>query len=674
MKEITLRVFFHKIDETLINMSNITSILLSSPILLGVFILLIGAYFYKLVTGKLPPHRSDISKHRELGEQKGFWYQLWLVFITPIMFIYNLIVDAIWFVTEIFHFVIKLLVIVYGWIKWIWSELVWPGLSFIFGIAKWYLWTWPWTYIHLSFNSLPKVASFPYFIAGFTGLALSYSLIHLGAFIDHVLSLNTPIVTLIFCSLATSLIALGSGLVTSMLRANITKGNWKTVKDHLPNGIKALRFVLVYAILGCILVSVEYLIWRSGWFHQWGNVIGGILSGPAVGFAVLSVLNFIIISFATVFAGSFVLDNNEMSKDSFRPFILLSIRNIGSVIFSSPIASFNAIILSVIPVLLMFGALKLSSGIASFAGSSAMNSTLNASQELAWVDSTSYKAVADSLFEKYLEDLKEKRELDYSISRRESWGIQVQKFLATDAKPYEFDAPRGLKSYSTEKEAIENNLRNVAKNWKMEDSTSRLEIQMLESKLQENEAERNVIVGYQNRFNQALVDSLMMVQWQTDTLIDPSFRYWTSEDFELAVQEISGEIDEDKREVDFNKKGLERIQKMSALEAEVLENESSQISTSRIVETIAYFFMGLFIALIWAFAFGFIIPAFNSVWYSIYMKDKDEADTKIYVVELWKTMKSSNSSQPLMSLFFWVFVIGGVFFLDRILSLLTFLH
>jgi hypothetical protein len=84
--------------------------------------------------------------------------------------------------------------------------------------------------------------------------------------------------------------------------------------------------------------------------------------------------------------------------------------------------------------------------------------------------------------------------------------------------------------------------------------------------------------------------------------------------------------------------------------------------------------MGLFIALIWAFAFGFIIPAFNSVWYSIYMKDKDEADTKIYVVELWKTMKSSNSSQPLMSLFFWVFVIGGVFFLDRILSLLTFLH
>jgi len=165
-----------------------------------------------------------------------------------------------------------------------------------------------------------------------------------------------------------------------------------------------------------------------------------------------------------------------------------------------------------------------------------------------------------------------------------------------------------------------------------------------------------------------------MVQWQTDTLMDPKFRYWSSEDFELAVQEISGEIDEDRREIDYNKKGLERIQKMSALEAEVLDHESSQISISRVLETIAYFFMGLFIALIWAFAFGFVIPAFNSVWYSIYTKDKEEADTTIYVVELWKTMKSSNSSQPLMSLFFWVFVIGGVFFLDRILSLLTFLH
>ncbi len=653
-------------------MLNIINTLVSSPTYLAIFILLIGSYFYRKVSGKQPPFSADISKHRELGEQKGFWYQLWIVFITPIMFAYNLILDAIWFVTEIFHFVVRLFAIVFGWLKWIWSELVWPGLSFLFAIAKWYLWTWPWSYIHLSFNSLPKVAYLPYFLAGFTGLALAYGLVHLGAFLDYILSLETPIVTMIFCSLATSLISFGSGLITSMLRNSVTKGNWKTVKEHVPNAMKALRFVLIYALLACILICAEFIVWRAGWFHQWGNLIGGLLSGPAVGFAVLSVLNFIIISFATVFAGSFVLDNNELSKDSFRPFILLSVRNIGSVLFSSPIAFINAMILSIIPLALMFGALKLSSSVADFTANNALGSMNEEQKELAWVDSTDYKSVPDSLFEKYLEDLKEKKALDYSMARKQNWGMQVQKFLSIGAKPYEFDAARPMNTYTPEKESVEESLKNVAKNWKIEDSLSRAEIQALESNKQSLDTEKGTLLNYQERYNRAQSDSLARIAWAADTTIDYSIRVMDANDFTISIKEYDDLIKTQTNKIELNKKGLDRIQKMSALDVEILEHESSQISMSRFMDAIAYLLMGLFVAIIWAFAFGFVLPAFNGVWYAIYMKDKEEATASIYIIELWKSMKSINPNQPLMSLFFWVIGLGLFFFIDVILSFLSF--
>jgi hypothetical protein len=111
---------------------------------------------------------------------------------------------------------------------------------------------------------------------------------------------------------------------------------------------------------------------------------------------------------------------------------------------------------------------------------------------------------------------------------------------------------------------------------------------------------------------------------------------------------------------------------MSALDVEILEHESSQISMSRFMDAIAYLLMGLFVAIIWAFAFGFVLPAFNGVWYAIYMKDKEEATTSIYIIELWKSMKSINPNQPLMSLFFWVIGLGLFFFIDVILSFLSF--
>ena len=106
--------------------------------------LIVASYFYKKISGKNAPYRADIDAYRNIGISRGFWYHLWIVFFTPLLFFYNLIVDTIWFISEILQYVVLLFSTIWNWIKWIWFELIWPGLNFIMLVIIYYFFKWPW--------------------------------------------------------------------------------------------------------------------------------------------------------------------------------------------------------------------------------------------------------------------------------------------------------------------------------------------------------------------------------------------------------------------------------------------------------------------------------------------------------------------------------------------------
>ena len=619
--------------------------------------LLVAAYFYSKVSGKTAPYRADIETHRVIGSGRGFWYQLWIVFITPIMFLYNIVVDTVWFLTEIFHFAVFLFSTIFGWLKWIWFELLWPGISFIWQNLIYYFWHWPWQQIQLVFQNLSPVASSTYLLAGILGTGSALILIHIGRWFDYLLNNAIPIVMLASCALSTSLLAFGSGIISSMLRSNAKNGGWSTVRSHSQNGKKSALYLLTYATISLILVFLEWSFWRTGWIHQWGNIIGGLLSGPAIFMAMLSLLNFIILAFATSLGSHFMLDNSiDIRKNSFL-FIKLSLRNLGSLFFTTPWTLINAIILSIIPVLIFVGGLKLTQNITNFVQNGQENNYRKFISLRKWTDTLNLQICSDSIFNEYLATIQEKEGRKQDFARQKNWGKQVTKMIGVKKFFLEFTPIKNLCNYDSSISQLKHKLETIQKDSSAIVDGIQKETDSLNVQKARAEIELQSIKIIYDRFKAKQTDSLLSLQWDSDSSLENKFKYASEDQFNEMLKDLSERLAGFSVGPEMLKRRIKILQTNSIL----TKREIAQTKKAKWMDTIGYLVMGIFNALLWGFLISMVWVAFVAVWYSIYMKDMSEFGEPFKLNVIWKEINAKNKNQPLMSILI-ILVFGTLVF------------
>jgi hypothetical protein len=636
---------------------NIVNSLLSTGSLIAIPALLIASYFYSKVSGRSAPYRADIDAHRAIGTSRGFWYQLWILFITPMMFLYNLGVDAIWFVTEIFHFAVFLFSVVFGWFKWIWLELLWPGLNFVWQNFVYYFWQWPWQQIQLVFANLVPVASSTYLLAGMIGTGSALILIHIGRWCDYLLGNSVPLVMMASGALATSLLAFGSGIISSMLRTNSKKGGWVTVKAHIPNGKKSVVFLLTYAMLSIILVIFEWIIWRAGWIHQWGNILGGFLSGPALLMSFISILNLIILGFATSLGSHFMLDNSTNVRNNSAPFISLSLRNLGSLIFTAPWTILNALILTLIPAILFIGALKFTQQITSFVRTGQENSHRTYLEARKWTDTLNIERCSDSTFNNYLTAIQEKDAKSNDFIRQINWDKQVWKITGIKNTFLDFTPVQNISTYDSEVSYLVSKLTNLQKDSSAMVSAMKKDTDSLSAQKARTENELQKVQSIYDRFKAKESDSLLALAWVTDSTIESQFKYASAEKFDEILNDLNQRLARYSTGPEMQKRQIKILNNQIAN----LKTEIGQTRKAKFMDTIAYLIMGIFYSLLWAFLISMAWVGFVAVWYAIYMKDRTDSAETIKLIQIWNEQKVKNKNQPLMSIIILLLIAGMAF-------------
>ncbi len=285
---------------------------------ISISILVIALYglsrLYSQITQKNPESKLEAAQLKEaFSRNSGVW---WFMYpITSLLFIiYDSILRILWFVGEIFNFILVVL-------KWIYNEIILAGLIFILELCWHYLILCPWRIFRSAFLLIPVASKWRSFKMGILGIFFSLIIILLSRFITTFIIQENETAKLVLQHIfqLVSLIPLGIAAVCIANQKSNDSGSWKA------NSRKFIRLSLFLLLPILLVLGLEYIIIYLGSCTSAQFTLSSILMGGSLLSSFILLINSCLIiflvsalpAFSVQFNGNFRTFYSEFSKHIF---------------------------------------------------------------------------------------------------------------------------------------------------------------------------------------------------------------------------------------------------------------------------------------------------------------------------------------------------------------------
>lgn len=572
------------------------------------------SYLFSAITGKKSKHIIDIDTHYGfLKEKSGLWVLIFII-SAVLIFIFNQLVRILWLVTTLFLFIIEIL-------RWLYENILAPTIVFLLKIIFHYLIRWPWWLFRLSFEQFKNTTSKGSYKLSAIGLFICMLILFIFNYFQFEFDFPSVLMMLFGIILAQLPIAWVFGAISSW-RNRMESGNHnEEINFHSNHGFHTIKFICFFVVSEIGLLVLELALISTGLFKGFGITLNGLFSGPNIFIAALLILNTIIILFAQAIAPTFLLYHKGTFLKNAFPFLNVIKVKFLQYIFGSILALPMMIILSILPLFFLGLSLFTTGHLFNTIYSSKINNVenrlkenQNAQSRYLSKDIFNSNQVNDLQFTEYLKNLDEGQLL---IERRNELYLNIYYFKKY-FHGYDFvnKTPLFLKPVRSKQE-----IKSII------DQTKN------ESLLVEKNREEQV--------TQILV-SIDNVKKQIKEIlgVDSTAQNFTGKD----TARIKG-LDDELIRLEIRK---ERITDITTHKEVYFTNTETRLNQAYTYERLAYIFLGIWNALVWALVLAFIISLFGNLFYSIYHFKNEPR--QIYIQRLAKELHSKNRNQPLLGI------------------------
>ena len=603
---------------------------------------------YSTISKKSPSNLLELKEiNASVKKMSGGWWFL-IPFISLLALVYNVTVTAVWFVLEALNLLMRI-------IAWVWTEVIISAGYFLFKLFWHYCISWPWKILRMAFDSIRPSFKWSYFKIGFLGLALSFLIAFLGRYLTntfnwwHGINLFFAIVSIIPIGLSISHIVFS--------RKENSQSDNKTIRNKY---LSHLIFLLVtFLIFICIECGIIYL----GSLTTMGYALSALFAGGNIITSLFIILNAGLLFFALSALPSFSQDYGGTNKELLKSFGTHLMHKWPQYILALPAMVIPAIIVSIIPYFLSQGASFVTEKasnrvyehrIFEAENEASKNETFNYAD---WLNVTQYPD--DQVKKLMVKDINQVKN-DAELSMLKKNQAYMTMFYNRHASCYGAAPAIALAYGFNEYSNYQNRLTNTEP-YDQLPSASTVAIVDLQNKL-----DKNVIPEYENNIKEYestlrnLDDNLTHAcdsiadnnntppPAVTDTTKASQQSSAALDNCELKKREIRDEIEgteKNKNTAIASKARAEMISKhLLAVKREM--DEIRETGTAS--EKTGHFLITLWMCVIMAFAFAFLIPLFAILNHSVY--SHSDGSSKYYLIQEIEAANQINKNQPLMGL------------------------
>jgi len=572
------------------------------------------SYLYSAITGKKSKHLIDIEAHYGfLKEKGGLWVLIFLI-SAGLLFIFNQIVRLLWLVTVLFLFIIEIF-------RWLYENIFAPTIVFLLKIIFHYLIKWPWWLFRLSFDQFKNATTKRTYKMSAIGLFVSMLILFLFNYFQYEFDYPPAIMIIFGVTLAQLPLAWIFGTIASWRNSRESENHEAEINDHSSHGFKTIQFICFFIVSEFGLLLLELALVSTGLFKEFGITLNGLFSGPNIILAALLILNTIIILFAQAIAPTFLLYHNGPFLKNALPFLNVIKSKFLQYIFGTILALPMMIILSILPLLFLAISLVTTGYFFNSVYSYRINTIegrLNENQKAISLygsnDLFNAKQVTDLQFSEFLKNLDERQVLIEKRNELYLNNFYFKKYFTV--VDFINKIPLFLQPVRSKQEIN-----------RMADQTRK------ESSLLQKSKEEQVT---------QIILSTDNITKQMKKLVgaDSTMQNFTGKDTSrLRV------LNEELISLDIRK---ERITDITSHKQLYLTETEATLKNAFLYERLAYIFLGIWNALLWALVLAFMASLFGNLYYAIYSFKNEPRE--IYIKQLATELHTKNRNQPLLGI------------------------
>ena len=617
-------------------------------VLLCVLALYLLGRIYSSISGDKPTSLLKLKDiHESVKKMSGVWL-ISIPFISFFAMIYNVCLFAVWFILALIGLLTKV-------VGWIWTEIVIAGGYFLFQQLWHYFIIWPWTILRMAFESIKSAFSWAYFKIGLIGLFLSLAIIFTGRYFISTFEWWDGL-DVLFVIL--SLIPIG---VAISYIINSRNGNRQSNLNVRNNYIKHVS-VLVIAFL--MFFVIEYILIYAGSLTSIGYSFSALMAGGNIFVSFFIILNAGLLLFILSALPSFSQDYTGTNKDLLKNFGSHLLHKWPQYLLALPALIIPGIIISIIPYFLSQGAISVTKEVSNKVYNKRIvsaNKDISELKEVNYADWYDVEKMSDDSIKKEmsidLENISKKAALArLNINHDYMTAFYNKHSSYYGAAPF-FAMSMGYDAYSKNQDALIKTDLYVIGSSNLSEGVPKLK----------NNLDSNVIPNFQKdlvtiesslaKLNEDIIhacDPPALIQSPENKPTDSNIPEIATtppapiDECTAKKNDISNQIDEanqSKIKITANKARAEMISKHFGV---VNEKINRLDQSNSLAAKIGYFLITLWMCLIMAFCFAFIIPLFAILNHGIYMYS--DGSEKYYLIEKIEAAYQKNKNQPLLGL------------------------
>jgi len=557
---------------------------------------------YTQLRGRECPWDADLASQREKVERAGPWAWPFYAITSLLLLVHNLVLGWVWVVSSLMQDV---------------AVLFGPALRFVLRCARHYLVRWPADVVKAAGGGALTAFSWPALLAGSVGTVPALLLVTLGRWIDQVMLDGGSVALPAGIILGAVPLALSAGTIASMHRAGVRQGGWGAVKPHLRASGGALRTISLLVLMSLALLSLEWLILSLAGMGAGGAIGAAALALPAIAGSALVVANALILAAGLQVIPGYRLDHSADLRTSYLPLVHTSVRMAPAIAVSLPFVIAIALLLSIPGYLAVNGGLWTSARVFATLDNGTAMPTTTAAMPTSLKELT---AITDESFEQLTARAG-------ATGGAQAFGYFLLPYTgrAFPLAPYS-PVPRAgaaAPALSTTPE---------------EDAARQGAIPTLESILERQQVSLDLAAKALKQLQSAEADPTGEAIKTLRADATNPFRNNTAATLQMMVEARRQDVDRSQQELDATLRIDQRLARLR--EAGPQGNEPPPV---------VWLILALADALLFALAFGLVLPAMIHGGLALY--DRDRARTPgSELAELWKREAAAAPRQPLMGL------------------------
>ncbi len=277
--------------------------------------LLIYSFMYYRITGIKPPYLFTLPQVEKHVNKKGGFWNFFKLLISPIGFVYDIIVWIIWAVYLLFELVLDFIWLVKEVLFWIAHAILWflklfvPPIVFLYKMFIHYLVKWTWWIYQVSFKNIRASVTVNYYLIALWGTLIAMFSIFLFLYLDIMFETSG----LVYIGAVLALIPLSWSFaeIASVRHNSLALEPYYEATGNFENGFENVKYLLYFLVTYLILFIVQAALDLFGWLQGSGLSFLGFALNINTAISIAFIFLTVFVFFATIMLPSHLLHTEE---------------------------------------------------------------------------------------------------------------------------------------------------------------------------------------------------------------------------------------------------------------------------------------------------------------------------------------------------------------------------